>query len=38
VFLPGGLDGLPFVFATGEGTWDAKSFDRATDKVCAALS
>lgn len=37
-FLPGALDGLPFVFAVGEGSWDAKSFDRTTDKVCAALS
>jgi len=37
-FLLGGPDELPFVFAVGEGTWDGKSFDRATGKICAALS
>ena len=37
-FLIGGPDELPFVFATGEGTWDGKSFDRATEKICAKLS
>jgi len=37
-FLIGGPDDLPFVFATGEGTWDGKSFERATGKICAKLS
>jgi hypothetical protein len=37
-FLIGGPDELPFVFATSEGTWDRKSFDRATEKICAKLA
>jgi len=37
-FLIGGPDDLPFVFATGEGTWVGKSFDRATARICAKLS
>ena len=37
-FLVGGPDELPFVFAVSEGTWDSKSFDRATEKICAKLS
>ena len=37
-FLIGGPDDLPFVFATSEGTWDGKSFERATEKICAKLS
>jgi hypothetical protein len=36
-FLTGGPDELPFVFATSEGTWDGKSFDRASEKICAKL-
>jgi hypothetical protein len=38
-FLLGGLpDDFPFVFATSEGTWTGKSFERATEKICSALS
>jgi hypothetical protein len=38
-FLPGGLpDDFPFVFQIGDGTWDGNSFDRATAKICAALT
>jgi hypothetical protein len=37
-FLIGGPDELPFVFATGEGTWDGRSFERATEKICAKLA
>jgi hypothetical protein len=37
-FLIGGPDELPFVFATSDGTWDGKSFERATEKICAELN
>jgi hypothetical protein len=36
-FLIGLPDELPFVFATSEGTWDGRGFERATEKICAKL-
>jgi hypothetical protein len=29
---------FPYIFVDGEPTWTGRSFDRATEKVCAALS
>jgi hypothetical protein len=30
--------GFPYIFVDGQPTWTGKSFDRATEKVCAALA
>ena len=31
-------DGFPYTFVDSDPTWTGKGFDRATDKLCAALT